>query len=108
VQLYISARYRSYIGNRHLYSDIEPISARYGNVCWEVENVKEPRLRKTACLSEAGGTRLNEFGIANFNITLEYITLDKEIIVAEVEDDALFGIDILQNDDGGPTDLLHT
>ncbi|KAH3706540.1 hypothetical protein DPMN_065927 [Dreissena polymorpha] len=30
----------------------------------------------------------------------------KELIVAEIEDDVLLGIDILQNDDGGPADIL--
>ncbi|KAH3871667.1 hypothetical protein DPMN_034878 [Dreissena polymorpha] len=34
------------------------------------------------------------------------ISLTREIIVAEIEDDALLGIDILQNDEGGPANLL--
>ncbi|KAH3728468.1 hypothetical protein DPMN_054425 [Dreissena polymorpha] len=34
------------------------------------------------------------------------ISLTRKIIVAEIEDDALLGIDILQNDEGGPADLL--
>ncbi|KAH3868715.1 hypothetical protein DPMN_031867 [Dreissena polymorpha] len=34
------------------------------------------------------------------------ISLTREIIVAEIEYDALLEIDILQNDEGGPADLL--
>ena len=71
-----------------------------------IQPEKRPQLRKTACLSGACGTRLKELGKANFDITLGDITLEREVIVAEIEDDALLGIDILQNDDGGPADLL--
>jgi len=72
----------------------------------KIDPKKRPELRKTACLTGAGGTRLKEFGKANFNIMLGDISLTREIIVAEIEDDALLGIDILQNDEGGPADLL--
>lgn len=68
----------------------------------KIDPKKRPELRKTACLTGAGGTRLKEYGKANFNIILGDISLTREIIVAEIEDDALLGIDILQNDEGGP------
>ena len=72
----------------------------------KIDPKKRPELRKTACLTGAGGTRLKEYGKANFNIMLGDISLTREIIVAEIEDDALLGIDILQNDEGGPADIL--
>lgn len=67
-----------------------------------------PTLIKTSCLVGAGGTPINEKGKAIFDIQIGPVSLQKEIIVAEIEDECLLGIDILQNDDGGPADLLLT
>ncbi len=34
------------------------------------------------------------------------LKLEKELIVAEIQDDCLLGMDILQNDQEGPSDVL--
>ena len=46
----------------------------------------------------ANGTPIQEYGKAVFNITLGDIRLCKELIVAEIEDDGLLGMDVLQRD----------
>ena len=65
-----------------------------------------PQLNKSACLTGASGIPLKECGKAFFNVELGPVSMYKELIVAEIEDDVLLGIDILQNDDGGPADIL--
>ena len=65
-----------------------------------------PVLKKTSCLTAACGTPLKEYGKGTFSIQLGPVNLQKELIVAEIEDDGLLGIDILQNDDAGPADIL--
>jgi hypothetical protein len=47
-------------------------------------------------------------GKAVFNITLGSLTLDSELIVAEIEDEALLGLDILMKGKGGPADIKLT
>jgi hypothetical protein len=44
-------------------------------------------------------------GKAVFSITLGNLTLDSELIVAEIEDEALLGLDILMKGKGGPADI---
>ena len=41
-----------------------------------------------------------------FKIHLGPVKLQKEIIVAQIEDDGLLGMDILQNDESGPADII--
>jgi hypothetical protein len=36
------------------------------------------------------------------------LTLDSEVIIAEIEDDALLGLDILMKGEGGPADIKLT
>ena len=49
---------------------------------------------------------INEYGKAIFNIEIGPIRLQKELIVADIEDDGLLGVDILQDDEQGPADIL--
>jgi hypothetical protein len=44
-------------------------------------------------------------GKAVFNITLGSLNLDSELIVAEIEDEALLGLDILMKGKAGPADI---
>ena len=57
-------------------------------------------------MSGAGGARLKELGKGSFSIELGSLKLQREIIVAKIEDDALLGIDILQNESDGPADIM--
>lgn len=67
---------------------------------------RKPQLTKSPRLSGAGGTPLMELGKAVFEIQLGPLQLQREIIVAKIEDDALLGIDILQNEADGPADIM--
>ena len=65
-----------------------------------------PYLRRSSNLVSANGTPIKEMGKGVFEISLGPVKLQKEIIVAEIEDDGLLGMDILQNDASGPADIL--
>ena len=67
-----------------------------------------PQLKKTSSLTGAGGDPMVELGKAVFDIQLESLCLKREVVVAEIEDQALLGIDVLQNGPDGPADILLT
>ena len=74
----------------------------------KIPNSKKPRLEKSSALASVNGQPLTEMGKAVFNITLGNLTLDSELIVAEIEDEALLGLDILMKGKGGPADIKLT
>jgi predicted aspartyl protease len=61
----------------------------------KIPNSKKPRLERSSALASVNGQPLTEMGKAVFNITLGNLTLDSELIVAEIEDEALLGLDTL-------------
>ena len=66
-----------------------------------------PNLVKTSKLVGAGGVSIKERGKGTFNLKLGSVELEIEAIVAEIDDDGLLGVDILQNSESyGPADLL--
>ncbi|MES9880686.1 MAG: retropepsin-like aspartic protease [Sedimenticola sp.] len=65
-----------------------------------------PDLIKATGLAGASGTPLIELGKAVFSMQLGSVKLVKELVVAEIQDDCLLGMDILQNDQEGPGDVL--
>jgi hypothetical protein len=67
---------------------------------------KRPKLKASRRFSGAGGAPLVELGKAKFRFQLQSLQIESEVVVAEIEDEALLGIDILQNGRGGPADLL--
>ena len=72
----------------------------------KMDRAERPILKKSACLTGPGGIPLKELGKAMFRMTLGSLQLDQELYVAEIEDDALLGVDILQNGENGPADIL--
>ena len=54
----------------------------------------------------AGGVSIRELGKGTFTLQLGPVSMQTEAIVAEIDDDGLLGVDVLQNGKGGPTDLL--
>ena len=66
----------------------------------------KPPLSKSSKLVGAGGTFINEIGKGNFKLQLGPVCVQTEVIVAEIDDDGLIGIDVLLNRHNGPTDLL--
>ena len=65
-----------------------------------------PPLGKSSKLIGAGGTTINEVGKGTFKLQLGPAEMYVEAIVAEIDDDDLLGIDLLQNGENGPTDLF--
>ena len=65
-----------------------------------------PKLVKTSSLIGAGGAPINELGKAEFELILGPLELQKDVIVADIEDDALLGFDILGRGNVGPADIL--
>jgi hypothetical protein len=59
-------------------------------------------------LAGADGQPLVELGKAMFSINLGQLTMERELIVADIEDDALLGLDILMKRPGGPVDIKLT
>ena len=65
-----------------------------------------PILTKTSKLVGASRVSILERGKGMFVIKLGPVEMQVEAIVAEIDDDGLLGVDILQNGRYGPTDLL--
>ena len=55
----------------------------------------QPQLMKSSTLAGAHGQPLVELDKAMFSINLGQLTMERELIVADIEDDALLGLDIL-------------
>lgn len=65
-----------------------------------------PELRRSSCLKGASGKPITEHGVAEFNLSLGTYNVTKDIIVAEIEDEALLGFDVLCGGEKGPADIL--
>lgn len=57
-------------------------------------------------VNNADGSKMTFLGTAVFEIQLGSVVLKKSLLIADIEDDALLGGDILQRDEGGPADIL--
>ena len=66
----------------------------------------KPALTKATKLIGASGSAINIKGKATFSLQLGSVNLQVEAVVAEIDDDGLLGVDVLQNSEEGPTDLL--
>ena len=65
-------------------------------------------LAKAAKIVGASGSPIKEKGKARFSLQLGTVNLQVDAIVADIEDDGLLGVVVLQNGKDGPTDLLLT
>ena len=65
-----------------------------------------PKLVKSSKLVGAGGVSIKVLGKGTFTLQLGPVSMQTEAIVAEIDDDGLLRVDVLQNGKGGPTDLL--
>ncbi len=65
-----------------------------------------PELQRSSCLRGADGSPIKERGKATFKLTLGPIEIVSEAIVAEIEDEALLGYDVLSGGSKGPADIL--
>ncbi|KAK3106370.1 hypothetical protein FSP39_018677 [Pinctada imbricata] len=66
-----------------------------------------PNITKcTDSIIGAGGKPIKKLGKALFNLELGPLSLQKELVVASIDDEALLGLDILQNEEEGAADIL--
>ena len=66
----------------------------------------KPVLVKSTRLVGPTGTVINELGQGTFSLKLGEVEKEVEAVVADIDDDGLLGIDVLQNGNRGPADLL--
>ncbi len=62
------------------------------------ENIR-PVLKKTTGLTGASGRPLGHYGTAMFSLKIGSVGLQREIVVADIEDEGLLGHDVLQSGD---------
>ena len=65
-----------------------------------------PVLSRASKLIGAGGTTITNLGKGEFTVHLGTVKLEVEAIVADIDDDGLLGVDVLQSKSNGPADLL--
>ncbi|VDI66243.1 Hypothetical predicted protein [Mytilus galloprovincialis] len=71
----------------------------------QIPFAKRPLLKKSNMLASADGKPLHELGKAIFDIKLGDLPFEIEVVVAEIEDEALLGLDVLMKADCGPANL---
>ena len=67
---------------------------------------QRPPLDEGKSPATADGRLMKAYSSAVFEIKLGSLMLDKTIAVAELADEVLLGVDVLQFDPGGPADLI--
>ncbi|XP_053401636.1 uncharacterized protein LOC123522917 [Mercenaria mercenaria] len=72
----------------------------------KIEESQRPKLAKCGSLRGANGSPIAELGKAEFSITVGSYEMVHEVVVADIEDDALLGFNILRGSEKGPADLL--
>ena len=63
-------------------------------------------MSKSISLVGASGKPLKEYGKGKFNIKLGELSLLVDAVVADIEDDGLLGVGVLQKQQSGPADIL--
>ena len=75
-------------------------------VYYKIPEANRPNLVRSTNIVGAGGAPIRGTGKAEFEMTLGSLQLHREVYVADIEDDALLGYDILMGSDGAPADIL--
>jgi hypothetical protein len=70
-----------------------------------ISQSKETNLKKSHTLASADGKPLQELGKVIFVIQLGSFNFETELIIADIEDEALLGLHILMKAEWGPADL---
>ena len=65
----------------------------------------QPELNASTPLSSVNGGLLKEYGKGKFTIYLDSMKLEAELVVAEIEDEGLLGLDILMTREEGPAEI---
>ena len=72
----------------------------------KIPEVKCPVLDHSVDIVGAGGAIIRGIGRAEFELTLGSLRLLENVLVAEIEDDALLGYDVLRGSNGEPAAIL--
>lgn len=72
----------------------------------KLKDGERPSLEQSSGLRGAGGSKIKEWGKGVFRLTLGHVRLESEMVVADIEDDALIGCDVLAGSETGPADIL--
>lgn len=71
----------------------------------KIPTARRPKLEASRSLASVDGKPLKEKGKATFNIEIGDLKLQRALVVAEMEDDILLGLDILMKGEKGPADI---
>jgi hypothetical protein len=71
----------------------------------KIPTARRPQLEASRRLARADGKPLKEKGKVTFNIQIGDLKLQRALVVAEMEDDILLGLDILMKGEKGPADI---
>ncbi|KAH3712119.1 hypothetical protein DPMN_071798 [Dreissena polymorpha] len=72
----------------------------------KLPSTMQPKLVRSACLVGAGSVPVPEVGKGGFEISPGPHKLIKQVIVADIEDEALLGYDILMGSGQGPAEII--
>ena len=75
------------------------------NAYLKIKEEVRPPLVESSSLIGADGHPLEELGTANFNVELGNYKFEKELVVAQIDDDVLLGLDILMVGKMGPAEI---
>jgi hypothetical protein len=77
-----------------------------GSIYNSIPEGQRPVLEKSSNLTGPGGIQLSVWGKAKFKLKLGELQFEKVLFVAEIQDDVLLGVDILQKGEHGPADIM--
>jgi len=63
----------------------------------QIENSSKPNITKSSNVVHAGGDSLQTIGICTLGVTLGPVIKNAQVMVAEIKDDALLGMDLLDS-----------
>ena len=71
-----------------------------------INKKEQPSLVKRGKLMHAGGQAMTVYGRGKMNIMLDQVNINHEVVIAEIKDEVLLGMDILKGKDGNPADII--
>ena len=71
-----------------------------------INKKEQPPLVKRGKLIHAGGQAMTVYGRGKMNIMLDQVNINHEVVIAEIKDEVLLGMDILKGKDGNPADII--
>ena len=66
----------------------------------------QPNLFKRGKLMHAGGQAMTVYGRCKVNMILDQVNLYSEVVIAEIKDEVMLGMDILKGKNGKPADII--